>query len=450
MAGIGTGYDLSVTTFSPDGRVFQTEYAQKAVDNAGTAAGIRCKDGVVLAVEKLVLSKMLVPGSNRRIHAVDRHAGIATTGLAPDGRQIVNRAQSEAANYKQLNGSKIPGHVLNGGLLPSTTSSASTGVATVGCLAGPGHSLAFKFIPHPMPSRTGRCSLHSGARPLTRRLCQASQASLWPSSLTEFFFFRLPSPPTCVPNQTTAAHSSPAGNPNPVPLSVETPTLCSPCQVRGKRSRDCCGGAASFPPLPLPLSAFSFTCFPSPRSPAGLQDRAALRLQLPSRGRGQERPGAVPDRALRDRERYFGAAVGKGRQQARTEIERLKLSEMTCREGVKELAKIIYRVHEEEKPFELEMGWVCEESGMEFRHVPAEVQREAEEFAKAALEAEDMEDDGRPRRAQVVWWVGERGGAWKAAGNPPRVQAVGSRAASRCPQGPAASHPQRLWRSRLR
>mmetsp|Transcript_17645 Transcript_17645/g.42320 ORF Transcript_17645/g.42320 Transcript_17645/m.42320 type:complete len:214 (+) Transcript_17645:173-814(+) len=113
MAGIGTGYDLSVTTFSPDGRVFQTEYAQKAVDNAGTAAGIRCKDGVVLAVEKLVLSKMLVPGSNRRIHAVDRHAGIATTGLAPDGRQIVNRAQSEAANYKQLNGSKIPGHVLN-------------------------------------------------------------------------------------------------------------------------------------------------------------------------------------------------------------------------------------------------------------------------------------------------------------------------------------------------
>mmetsp|Transcript_17645 Transcript_17645/g.42319 ORF Transcript_17645/g.42319 Transcript_17645/m.42319 type:complete len:240 (+) Transcript_17645:510-1229(+) len=188
------------------------------------------------------------------------------------------------------------------GLLPSTTSSASTGVATVGCLAGPGHSLAFKFIPHPMPSRTGRCSLHSGARPLTRRLCQASQASLWPSSLTEFFFFRLPSPPTCVPNQTTAAHSSPAGNPNPVPLSVETPTLCSPCQVRGKRSRDCCGGAASFPPLPLPLSAFSFTCFPSPRSPAGLQDRAALRLQLPSRGRGQERPGAVPDRALRDRE----------------------------------------------------------------------------------------------------------------------------------------------------
>ena len=37
MSNIGTGYDLSVTTFSPDGRVFQIEYAAKAVDNSGSA-----------------------------------------------------------------------------------------------------------------------------------------------------------------------------------------------------------------------------------------------------------------------------------------------------------------------------------------------------------------------------------------------------------------------------
>lgn len=113
QAGIGTGYDLSVTTFSPDGRVFQSEYAQKAVDNSGTAVGIRCKDGVVLGVEKLVLSKMMVAGSNRRIEAVDRHAGVATAGLAPDGRQIANRAAAEASNYKSFHGDAIPGHVLN-------------------------------------------------------------------------------------------------------------------------------------------------------------------------------------------------------------------------------------------------------------------------------------------------------------------------------------------------
>lgn len=112
MSGIGTGYDLSSTTYSPDGKVFQTEYAQKAVDNSSTAIGLKCKDGVVLAVEKLVISKLLVEGSNRRIHHVDRHAGVAVAGLLPDGRQMAARACEECNNYKQFYGEPIPGHVL--------------------------------------------------------------------------------------------------------------------------------------------------------------------------------------------------------------------------------------------------------------------------------------------------------------------------------------------------
>jgi hypothetical protein len=56
--------------------VRQVEYASKAVENGGTAIGLRCKDGVVLAVEKLIQSKLLVPGSNKRIATVDRHVGI--------------------------------------------------------------------------------------------------------------------------------------------------------------------------------------------------------------------------------------------------------------------------------------------------------------------------------------------------------------------------------------
>jgi 20S proteasome subunit alpha 7 len=47
MASSGAGYDLNVATFSPDGRLFQVEYAEKAVDNSGTAIGLRCKDGYV-------------------------------------------------------------------------------------------------------------------------------------------------------------------------------------------------------------------------------------------------------------------------------------------------------------------------------------------------------------------------------------------------------------------
>lgn len=48
----------------------------KAVENGGTAIGIRCKDGVVLAVEKIITSKLLKPGANKKIATVDRHVGI--------------------------------------------------------------------------------------------------------------------------------------------------------------------------------------------------------------------------------------------------------------------------------------------------------------------------------------------------------------------------------------
>jgi hypothetical protein len=52
----------------------------KAVENGGTSIGIRCKDGVVLAVEKIVTSKLLKPGANKRIATVDRHLGIVSAG----------------------------------------------------------------------------------------------------------------------------------------------------------------------------------------------------------------------------------------------------------------------------------------------------------------------------------------------------------------------------------
>lgn len=73
---IGTGYDLANSIFSPDGRNFQVEYAVKAVENGGTSIGIRCKDGVVLAVEKVITSKLLKSGANKRIASVDRHLGV--------------------------------------------------------------------------------------------------------------------------------------------------------------------------------------------------------------------------------------------------------------------------------------------------------------------------------------------------------------------------------------
>ena len=53
MSSTGAGYDYSAGVFSPDGRIFQIEYAAKAVENSGTAIGLKCQDGIVMAVEKV-------------------------------------------------------------------------------------------------------------------------------------------------------------------------------------------------------------------------------------------------------------------------------------------------------------------------------------------------------------------------------------------------------------
>ncbi|ONM37088.1 Proteasome subunit alpha type [Zea mays] len=91
--------------------------------------------------------------------------------------------------------------------------------------------------------------------------------------------------------------------------------------------------------------------------------------------------------------KYFGAALGKGRQAAKTEIEKLKLSELTCREGIVEVAKIIYAVHDEakDKAFELELSWICEESKRQHQKVPNDLLEHAKAAAQTALEEMDAD-----------------------------------------------------------
>jgi len=248
MSGIGTGYDLSCTSYSPDGKVFQIEYASKAVDNSGTAVGIRCKDGVVFGVEKLVISKMLEPGSNRRIMGVDRHIGACFAGLSADARHLVNRARSEAKSYRNFYHDPVPGKVL------------------VERVAG--------FVQ--------AYTLYGHLRPFGVSLLLGT----WDQDGPQMFMIE----------------------------------------------------------------------------PSGL-----------SYG-------------------YFGTAVGKGRQAAKGELEKLKLQEMSVVEAVKEVAKIIHQVHDDvkDKDFELELSWICEASGRMHEMVPKNVFDEAEAYAKAALDA--MED----------------------------------------------------------
>ncbi len=104
----GTGYDITVSQFSPEGRIFQVDYATRAVDNAGTAVAVRGKDGVLFAVEKSVVCKLYEPAAGRRIFSADRHVGMTITGLLSDGRQLADVAKEECAYHREVYGSAIP------------------------------------------------------------------------------------------------------------------------------------------------------------------------------------------------------------------------------------------------------------------------------------------------------------------------------------------------------
>jgi len=250
MSSIGTGYDISVSTYSPDGRVFQVEYASKAVDNSGTAIGLRVNDGVVLAVEKLIHSKLLVPRSNRRIQTVDTHIGVATAGLLADSRHIINRVREEAQSFRNIYKYQVPG------------------------------------------------------KTIADRVGQYVQAYTLYSSVRPF------------------------------------------------------GSSAII----------------------GIVDKGGPHLYM------VEPSGIYWD--------YFGCAVGKGKQAAKTEIEKLKLSEMSILDAVKDAARIIYAVHDDakDKEFELELSWITKESG-KHQFVPKEIAEEAEGLAKESLNQEEMKDD---------------------------------------------------------
>jgi proteasome alpha subunit len=86
------GYDRAITIFSPDGRLFQVEYAIEAVRRGTTAIGLSYKDGVVLTTEKRVLD-LQDPGTVEKIFKIDEHIGCAIAGLTADARVLIDQAR---------------------------------------------------------------------------------------------------------------------------------------------------------------------------------------------------------------------------------------------------------------------------------------------------------------------------------------------------------------------
>lgn len=93
------GYDRGITTFSPDGRLLQVEYAKKTVQLGNTAIGVLCKDGVVLATDKRIVDKLVIPDAVEKIWQIDNHIMVTGSGILSDARILVERAQEKAAGY---------------------------------------------------------------------------------------------------------------------------------------------------------------------------------------------------------------------------------------------------------------------------------------------------------------------------------------------------------------
>ncbi|MEW6329661.1 MAG: archaeal proteasome endopeptidase complex subunit alpha, partial [Candidatus Micrarchaeota archaeon] len=93
-------YDRAITVFSPDGRLFQVEYAKEAVRRGATAVGVVCANGVVLAAYKNIVSELLVSESMRKIFKIDDHMAATASGLVADARRLVDIARLEAQRHR--------------------------------------------------------------------------------------------------------------------------------------------------------------------------------------------------------------------------------------------------------------------------------------------------------------------------------------------------------------
>tara|TARA_B110001452_G_scaffold50945_1_gene38936 strand:- start:16 stop:846 length:831 start_codon:yes stop_codon:yes gene_type:complete len=108
----GRGYDHGITTFSPDGRLFQVEYARESVKRGTTTAGLKFRDGVVLVCDKRIVSRLIIPESIEKMFKIDNHIGIATSGLVADARQLVARARVDAQVNRITYAASVPVDVL--------------------------------------------------------------------------------------------------------------------------------------------------------------------------------------------------------------------------------------------------------------------------------------------------------------------------------------------------
>ncbi len=95
-------YDRGSTIFSPDGRLYQVEYAREAVKRGSVTIGVKTSESVVLLAEKRINSPLLVSESIEKLYGVDEHISVAASGHVADARRLVDLARVETQRDRYM------------------------------------------------------------------------------------------------------------------------------------------------------------------------------------------------------------------------------------------------------------------------------------------------------------------------------------------------------------
>jgi proteasome alpha subunit len=94
------GYDRTATMFSPEGKLLQVEYAEKAVRLGSASIGVVCSDGVFILADKRVKDKLVIQKSANKIYEIDSHIISSVSGIVSDARILIERAQVIAQQHR--------------------------------------------------------------------------------------------------------------------------------------------------------------------------------------------------------------------------------------------------------------------------------------------------------------------------------------------------------------